>query len=58
LFAALNMIDGTVIGDCMPRHRHQEFIRFLQIINTKVPMDLDPLVEYFRLMRVTIADVH
>jgi transposase len=41
LFAALNMIDGTVIGDCMPRHRHQEFIRFLQIINTKVPMDLD-----------------
>lgn len=40
LFAALNMLDGTVIGDCMPRHRHQEFIRFLQIINTKIPMDL------------------
>lgn len=41
LFAALNMLDGTVIGDCMPRHRHQEFIRFLQIINTKTPLDLE-----------------
>jgi transposase len=41
LFAALNMLNGTVIGDCMPRHRHQEFIRFLQIINTKTPPDLN-----------------
>jgi transposase len=41
LFAALNMLDGKVIGDCMPRHRHQEFIRFLQIINVKTPADLD-----------------
>ena len=41
LFAALNMLDGTVIGDCMQRHRHQEFIRFLQIIDTKTPLDLD-----------------
>jgi len=41
LFAALNMLDGTVIEDCMPRHRHQEFIRFLQIIDTKAPTDLD-----------------
>lgn len=40
LFAALNMLDGTVIGDCMPRHRHQEFIRFLQTIDTKTPLDL------------------
>jgi len=40
LFAALNMLDGTVIGDCMPRHRHQEFIRFLQLINRKTPIDL------------------
>src|ERR1700745_2084228 len=29
LFAALNVLDGTVIGQCMARHRHQEFIRFL-----------------------------
>lgn len=41
LFAALSMLDGKVIGDCMPRHRHQEFIRFLQLINVKTPMDLD-----------------
>jgi transposase len=41
LFAALNVLDGTVIGDCLPRHRHQEFIRFLQIIDTKTPSDLD-----------------
>jgi len=40
LFAALNMLDGTVIGDCMPRHRHQEFIRFLQLINVKTPTDV------------------
>ena len=40
LFAALNMLDGKVIGDCMPRHRHQEFIRFLQLIDTKTPLDL------------------
>jgi transposase len=41
LFAALNLLDGTVIGDCMPRHRHQEFIRFLQKVNVKTPTDLD-----------------
>ncbi len=29
LFAALNVLDGRVIGQCMSRHRHQEFIRFL-----------------------------
>lgn len=40
LFAALSMLDGSVIGDCMPRHRHQEFIRFLQLINTKNPSHL------------------
>jgi transposase len=41
LFAALNMLDGNVIGDCMPKFRHQEFIRFLQIINVKTPPELD-----------------
>ena len=29
LFAALNVLDGTVTGQCMQRHRHQEFLRFL-----------------------------
>ena len=32
LFAALNVLDGTVIGQNMQRHRHQEFIRFLNRI--------------------------
>ena len=37
LFAALNVLDGSVIGQCMQRHRHQEFIRFLNQIEAKVP---------------------
>src|SRR5579864_3546700 len=37
LFAALNVLDGTVIGHNMKRHRHQEFIRFLNSIEAKVP---------------------
>jgi transposase len=41
LFAALSMLDGKVIGDCMPRHRHQEFIRFLKKIDAETPEHLD-----------------
>jgi len=41
LFAALSMLDGKVIGDCMPRHRHQEFIRFLKKIDSETPAALD-----------------
>jgi transposase len=41
LFAALSVLDGTVIGDCMPRHRHQEFIRFLKQIDATTPAALD-----------------
>ena len=37
LFAALNVLDGTVIGRNMQRHRHQEFIRFLNAIEAAVP---------------------
>ena len=40
LFAALSMLDGKVIGDCMPRHRHQEFIRFLKKIDSETPAGL------------------
>ncbi len=39
LFAALNTMDGSVIGTCMPKHRHQEWIRFLNQINRSVPKD-------------------
>ncbi len=40
LFAALNLLDGNVIGDCLPRHRHQEFIRFLKKIDAETPSHL------------------
>jgi len=41
LFAALSMLDGEVIAACMPRHRHQEWIRFLRQIDRQTPAGLD-----------------
>jgi transposase len=41
LFAALNMLDGKIIGTCMPRHRHREFLRFLRLIDQQTPAGLD-----------------
>ena len=41
LFAALNMMDGTVIGRCMPRHRGREFLGFLKVIDQQTPAHLD-----------------
>ena len=41
LFAALNLLDGKVIGQCMKRHRHQEFIRFLNRIDRQTLPCLD-----------------
>jgi transposase len=37
LFAALNVLDGTVFGRCMQRHRHQEFLRFLNALEREIP---------------------
>jgi transposase len=37
LFAALNILDGTVVGRCMPRHTHQEFIKFLNAVERAIP---------------------
>jgi transposase len=37
LFAALNVLDGVVLGRCMQRHRHQEFICFLNAVERAVP---------------------
>jgi transposase len=37
LFAALDVLEGKVIGRCMQQHRHQEFIRFLNAIEAEVP---------------------
>jgi transposase InsO family protein len=41
LFAALDVATGKVIGECMPRHRHQEFLRFLRTIDRNVSEGLD-----------------
>ena len=41
LFAALDILEGTVIGECMDRHRHQEFLRFMNRVDRETPADLD-----------------
>ena len=41
LFAALNMLDGKVIGECRQSHRAQEFVGFLKNIDQETPPDLD-----------------
>jgi transposase len=40
LFAALNVLTGVVIGSCLPRHRHEEFLKFLGTIDREVPKGL------------------
>jgi len=41
LFAALNVLEGTVIAECQPKHRHQEFLRFLHRIDESVKPGMD-----------------
>jgi transposase len=41
LFAALNVASGEVLGQCLPRHRHQEYLRFLRQIEGATPASLD-----------------
>lgn len=41
LFAALDVLQGKVIGQCMPRHRHQEFLKFLKMLDRSTPKHLD-----------------
>jgi transposase len=41
LFAALELAEGKVISTCLPRHRHQEWIRFLKLIDGQTPPELD-----------------
>jgi hypothetical protein len=40
LFAALDVLTGSVIGQCLPRHRHEEFLKFLRTIYKEVPKSL------------------
>jgi transposase len=39
LFAALNVLDGTVIGERMARHRHEEYLKFLRRVDREFPAD-------------------
>jgi transposase len=41
LFTALNILDGHVIGRCLPRHRHQEFLKFLRQVDAETTPDVD-----------------
>lgn len=41
LFAALSMLDGRVVGQCLPRHRHQEFLKFLRHLDREFPRELE-----------------
>jgi len=41
LFAALDVLEGKVMGYCLPRHRHQEFLKFLNHVNRQVPSSLE-----------------
>jgi len=41
LFAAIELAEGRIIAECMPRHRHQEWIRFLKKIDAETPSELD-----------------
>ena len=40
LFAALNVLDGKVIGECHGRHRHQEWLKFLRRLDAEFPSQL------------------
>jgi len=41
LFAAFDVLNGIVLAECKPRHRHQEFLAFLRSIEANVPTHLD-----------------
>ncbi len=41
LFAALDVLQGTVVGQCLPRHRHQEFLKFLRRLDREFPGELE-----------------
>jgi len=41
LFAALDVLEGKVIGECMARHRHREFLKFLRRLDRELPAHLD-----------------
>jgi transposase len=57
LFAALNILDGTVVAQLHRRHRHQEFMIFLREIDERVPKELDVHMVLDNLSTHTTPDV-
>jgi transposase len=53
LFAALNTLDGSVVGQCLPRHRHQEFLKFLRTLDREFPSEREShlIVDNYRAHR-------
>ena len=47
LFAAIELAEGKIISDCLPRHRHQEWIKFLKKIDAETPPDLHLIVDNY-----------
>jgi transposase len=41
LFAAIELLSGNVVSQCMPRHRHQEWLKFLRRIDEEMPLHYD-----------------
>ncbi|MBE0535028.1 MAG: transposase [Phycisphaerae bacterium] len=54
LFAALELAEGKLIGTCMPRHRHQEWIKFLKLVDEETPpaVDLHLVVDNYNTYRL------
>jgi hypothetical protein len=50
LFAALSMLDCSVVGQCLPRHRHQEFLKFLRTLDRQFPgeQELHLIIDNYR----------
>jgi transposase len=50
LFAAIDMLEGKIISTCLPRHRHQEWIKFLELIDRQTPshLTLELIVDNYR----------
>lgn len=58
LFAALNVLTGAVIGQCLPRHRHEEFLKFLRTIDREIPNGLQVHLILDNYATHKHADVH
>ena len=50
LFAAMSTLDGSVIVQCLPRHRHQEFLKFLRTLERELPkgLELHPILDNYQ----------